>query len=39
VRYDDPAFEIRWPLPVAVISDADNGWPLLNHSEMSGKER
>ena len=27
VRYDDPAFSIRWPLPVAVISDADAAWP------------
>ena len=27
VRYDDPAFRIDWPLPVAVISDADRNWP------------
>lgn len=27
VRYDDPAFAIAWPLPVAVISDADRKWP------------
>jgi len=27
VRYDDPAFGIQWPLPVAVISDADKRWP------------
>ena len=27
VRYDDPAFKIVWPLPVAVISDADKAWP------------
>jgi dTDP-4-dehydrorhamnose 3,5-epimerase len=39
VRYDDPAFDIRWPLAVTVISDADHGWPLFDHSEMSGKER
>ncbi|HET9473567.1 MAG TPA: dTDP-4-dehydrorhamnose 3,5-epimerase [Steroidobacteraceae bacterium] len=26
VRYDDPAFGIRWPLPVSVISDADRKW-------------
>ena len=26
VRYDDPAFGIRWPLPVTVISDADRKW-------------
>ncbi len=27
VRYDDPAFGIEWPLPVAVISKADEEWP------------
>ena len=27
VRYNDPAFDIRWPLPVTVISDKDAGWP------------
>jgi dTDP-4-dehydrorhamnose 3,5-epimerase len=26
VRYDDPAFKIHWPLPVAVISEADQKW-------------
>jgi len=27
VRYDDPAFAIRWPLPVAMVSAADASWP------------
>ena len=27
VRHDDPAFGIRWPLPVGTISPADAGWP------------
>ncbi|MGH7129706.1 MAG: dTDP-4-dehydrorhamnose 3,5-epimerase family protein, partial [Planctomycetaceae bacterium] len=27
VRYDDPAFSIEWPAPVAVISAADAAWP------------
>lgn len=27
VRHDDPAFGIRWPLPVSRISQADRGWP------------
>jgi dTDP-4-dehydrorhamnose 3,5-epimerase len=27
VRYDDPAFHIDWPLPVAAISDKDRSWP------------
>jgi dTDP-4-dehydrorhamnose 3,5-epimerase len=29
-RWDDPAFGIDWPLPVAVISDKDADWPLLD---------
>jgi dTDP-4-dehydrorhamnose 3,5-epimerase len=27
VRFDDPAFAIRWPREVAVISQADRSWP------------
>ena len=27
VRHDDPAFAVRWPLPVSVISEADRNWP------------
>ena len=27
VRYDDPAFAVRWPLAVTVLSDADSRWP------------
>lgn len=27
VRYDDPAFEIVWPLPVTAISEKDQNWP------------
>jgi dTDP-4-dehydrorhamnose 3,5-epimerase len=27
VRYNEPAFGISWPLPVAVVSDADATWP------------
>lgn len=27
VRYDDPGFDIRWPLPVTSISAADRSWP------------
>ena len=29
VRYDDPALQIRWPLPVTTISEKDQHWPLL----------
>ncbi|KAB8143559.1 dTDP-4-dehydrorhamnose 3,5-epimerase [Chloroflexia bacterium SDU3-3] len=27
LRYDDPAFGIRWPLPISVISPKDAAWP------------
>lgn len=27
VRHDDPAFGIRWPLPVSVIAARDRGYP------------
>jgi dTDP-4-dehydrorhamnose 3,5-epimerase len=27
VRYNDPAFGVRWPLPVSLISEADRDWP------------
>jgi dTDP-4-dehydrorhamnose 3,5-epimerase len=33
-RHDDPAFAIRWPLPVAVISERDLSWP--NFAETAG---
>jgi dTDP-4-dehydrorhamnose 3,5-epimerase len=28
-RYDDPALGISWPLPVAIISERDLGWPAV----------
>jgi dTDP-4-dehydrorhamnose 3,5-epimerase len=28
-RFDDPAFDIRWPLPVSVISEQDRRWPIV----------
>lgn len=27
LRYDDPALDIAWPLPVTVVSEKDRGWP------------
>jgi dTDP-4-dehydrorhamnose 3,5-epimerase len=27
IRFDDPAFQIQWPLEVGVISDKDKSWP------------
>ena len=29
-RWDDPAFGIRWPLPVTVMSARDVAWPLTS---------
>jgi dTDP-4-dehydrorhamnose 3,5-epimerase len=29
LRYDDPAFNIKWPIPVSEISDKDAAWPLF----------
>jgi dTDP-4-dehydrorhamnose 3,5-epimerase len=28
-RWNEPEFEIDWPLPVSVISETDANWPLL----------
>lgn len=30
LRFDDPAFEIKWPLPITSISDQDRNWPLVS---------
>jgi dTDP-4-dehydrorhamnose 3,5-epimerase len=27
VRYNDPQFDIVWPLEVSVISEKDSTWP------------
>lgn len=27
VRYDDPAFSIKWPIDISVISEQDTKWP------------
>jgi dTDP-4-dehydrorhamnose 3,5-epimerase len=37
LRWDDPAIGVEWPIPPAVISDKDAGWPLL--SEVSVEAR
>ena len=29
VRFNDPAFDIEWPLPASVVSDQDRNWPLI----------
>lgn len=30
LRYDDPKLNIRWPLPVSLISPRDLNWPLIS---------
>jgi len=32
LRYDDPALGIEWPVEIAVISEKDRSWPLLESS-------
>jgi dTDP-4-dehydrorhamnose 3,5-epimerase len=32
VRFDDPAFDIRWPLEISAISEQDRNWPLVSSS-------
>jgi dTDP-4-dehydrorhamnose 3,5-epimerase len=27
IRFNDPAFNIQWPLDVSLISDKDRNWP------------
>ncbi|HYR84494.1 MAG TPA: dTDP-4-dehydrorhamnose 3,5-epimerase [Terriglobia bacterium] len=29
VRYNDPAFGIKWPLPATLVSEQDLKWPLI----------
>lgn len=30
VRFDDPGFDIQWPLPATVVSEQDRNWPLFD---------
>jgi dTDP-4-dehydrorhamnose 3,5-epimerase len=32
-RFDDPAFQIHWPLAVSVISEQDRNWPLSGRGQ------
>lgn len=34
VRFDDPAFSIRWPIAVTVISEQDRNWPLVERRKV-----
>jgi dTDP-4-dehydrorhamnose 3,5-epimerase len=33
VRFDDPAFGIRWPLSVSAASEQDRNWPLVERAK------
>ena len=35
VRWDDPAFSIRWPLAIAMISERDSSYPDLEPATLS----
>jgi len=39
LRYDDPALELTWPLPVSEISEKDAAWPLLAEVEPDVRRR
>ena len=39
LRYDDPQLGLRWPLPVAVISDKDEAWAPLSRFEPELRRR
>ena len=32
LRYDDPRLGVRWPIEVAVVSEKDAAWPLLEET-------
>lgn len=36
LRYDDPFFNIQWPLKVTEISEKDMNWPLLRATVVGG---
>ncbi len=36
LRYDDPALDIKWPLPVSEISEKDANWSLLFETVLVG---
>ncbi len=37
--YNDPRLKLKWPLPVAEISDKDKAWKLLEEIELELKRR
>lgn len=39
LMYNDPRLGLQWPLPVAVISEKDQAWKLLDQQESEVKRR
>jgi dTDP-4-dehydrorhamnose 3,5-epimerase len=42
LRFDDPALDVVWPVPVTSISDKDASWPLISKgglAELTGMAR
>jgi dTDP-4-dehydrorhamnose 3,5-epimerase len=39
LRYDDPRLRLQWPMPVAVISEKDTMWKLLDDIEPELKRK
>jgi dTDP-4-dehydrorhamnose 3,5-epimerase len=39
LRYDDPRLGISWPLPIAIVSEKDQKFPLLGEVEIELKRR
>jgi dTDP-4-dehydrorhamnose 3,5-epimerase len=37
VRFNDPVFNIQWPLPATAMSEQDRNWPLLERHDRSPK--
>lgn len=35
MRFDDPAFNIKWPLDAATVSEQDRSWPLVDQASKS----
>jgi dTDP-4-dehydrorhamnose 3,5-epimerase len=31
MRFDDPVFQIEWPLPATAVSEQDRSWPLVQY--------
>jgi dTDP-4-dehydrorhamnose 3,5-epimerase len=39
VRFDDPAFNIQWPLAPTAISEQDRNWPLVEWPNIQSRRK